>query len=197
MAGGLAVVLVDVVDGVGRGDGPFGRGAGEQSEFHAGLDGPFPEHAEVPAGAAGDDDTGDEVADVPAAGLLPAGLAGLGDFDDGVSDGELISDGDIDLRGSFDGQVFAERTIAERGNSEFGLPEGVVGGGVGEDGLVGASVIFAIGLAIAFEAEGGQAQRAIDRLLESGRDPEAGGQGGIGNLLRLADLDGGNSHGRI
>ena len=182
-------------------DGPVGMRAVGQANGLAGLELAFAENAEIPTGATRLVDEGGEVFHLPAAGDLPAGLTGLRDLDDDVgADLEGVANADGGFVETGDSEVFSECAVWEL-EIEFGLPELVVGGTVGEGGFVGSAVCGGIALPVAFDVEAGEPDGSVDRFFDDGGGPGTGAEFGpafVGHFAGLADLygeEGGIAHG--
>lgn len=126
------------------------------------------EHAVVPAGAGAVLHPPRHVRRGEAQVELPAGLARLGDLDEGAAQAKDVADADVRLGQAGGAEVLAEGTDPEqvrRQGRQVAPPRGVVLAGVMVHRLFRAAVMPPVALFVALESLGAQFQRPVDCVL--------------------------------
>lgn len=160
--GGAVVKMIDIgyryFGGIAMGDFDFVSG-GELAFFDDG---------EVEAAGIAFNEALDHVVAVEADGDFVAGNTGLRDLYKRRADTELIADVEGIFEKALGGEVFSESSPGEVRVRELLAPIGVVLGGIGVDGFVGAAVDGEVGLTVSAEVKLLDIDCAFDGTLEDG-----------------------------
>lgn len=86
MFSGFEIFAFVVHDPIGRGDGPFWKGAIHQAQREIRFDEPFLQHSKIPPRESSSFNLYRQILDLPPTRQFPAGLAWLRNLDDGRPD---------------------------------------------------------------------------------------------------------------
>jgi hypothetical protein len=111
----------------------------------------LPEDPKIPTGAAAPLNPQREVFHPPPPGQLPAWLPWLGNLDQRPSDLENVTNANVALAKAASGKVLAERSKGKIRKTEILFPMAVVLCRIDIDGLLRASVVLEVCLAITLE----------------------------------------------
>ena len=172
-------------------DGDAARFAMEELDGISRSDVAFFHNAEIDAGEAALPKAFDHGVNVEAEVEFGARHARLSDLQDGGADAVVVGNLSLGFEEACGCEVFAE-VAGDDFTVEGGLPIGMVFGGVGIDGFVGAAVDGEVGLTVADEVVAMNGNAASDgRFEDRGEDYAAWGF----DFAGLAEVDGGYAHG--
>lgn len=163
----VAIEHVDIEDAADALDAPVGGEAIDEADAVAGGNHPLLQHAIIPAGTAAvlhaQRDAGHLEAQVEA----ETGLAALRHLDQCGADAEAVTDRDVALGQAEGRDILPEGAmgIEQRMIAEIGSPGGIVIAGIVMHRLVDPAMDAGIALFVTGQAERGEAERAIGRLL--------------------------------
>ena len=114
-----------------------------------------------------------EVLQPPTAGKFPAWLTWLRDLHQRLTHGKDVADAHRPFVLPFDREVFTEGPEGELERGQLGPPIGVMGGRIGEHGLVRPAVIHEVGLTVPSQIGAPEPDRSFHRPLDDATGPEA------------------------
>lgn len=172
-ADGHSVRFATVQDIVRTGDRPIGVGAMDDFD-RCSRDQRSPgDDPNVPSGTTCCRDFLGHRFGLPATRNLPAGLSRLTDFQFTIATLQSISDANLSLDDSGEGQVFAK---AARGKIEFGMlltPRPIVDAWVAQNRLVGAAMVLRVSNLISDDSRCGNLHQRINRCFAKGARPSS------------------------